>query len=76
MFCFYVVSVDSAIKDTLEKFLASCIAFYSKLPNMVETQLSFKLSQLLSNQVHFSSKTHSRKVVSYADVALLLVCVV
>lgn len=56
------VSVDSAIRGALETFLANSLSFYWKLVSLVECQLSFKVSELLSNQVQFSSKTHRRKV--------------
>ena len=56
------VSEDSGCRDVLERFLARSSDFYSRLPSMVETELSFTTSQLLSNQVHFTSKTHCRKV--------------
>ena len=57
-----VVSHDSGVKDTLEKFLSSSMEFYSKLPSIVESQLSFKVSELVHNGVQCSSKTHWRKV--------------
>lgn len=50
------------MKDVLENFLEESVAFYSKLLSQVELQLSFKVSELLSNKVEFTSKTHCRKV--------------
>lgn len=49
-------------KDILEAFLAGSVEFYSKLPSVVESKLSFTVSDLVNNQVQFSSKTHCRKV--------------
>lgn len=56
------VSRDSGVKDMLEKFLGYSMEFYSKLPSIVESQLSFKVSELVHSGVEFSSKTHWRKV--------------
>lgn len=50
------------VKGGLEVFLADSVEFYSKLTSMVESQLSFKVAELLSNRLEFASKTHCRKV--------------
>lgn len=57
-----LVSLGKATWDILETFLAGSVEFYSKLPSVVESKLSFTVSDLVNNQVQFSSKTHCRKV--------------
>ena len=53
---------EDGVEVALKKFLFDSIRFYSALPGMVESDLSFTVPLLLSNQLEFSGKTHHRKV--------------
>ena len=48
--------------DVLGKFLIDSTEFYSRLPDILESKLDFRLSQLTTNQASFTSKTHLRMV--------------
>lgn len=55
------VSNDN-IKESLIKFLSASAECYTRLLSSMESQLSFKTSELVYDQVQFSSKTQRRKV--------------
>ena len=58
----YDYTGDAKSKEILEKFLTSSIKFYTQLINIVQSKFSFQLSELVNNQIEFTSRTRHRMV--------------
>ena len=52
---------ESNVRENLDKFLSSSMEFYCGLLGSVESQLAFRVSDLVYDRTEFSSKTQRRK---------------